>query len=116
VCKGHFNPEVSMYICDNEDCKLWLHPECLVEDVLNKTYRRLVMKEDPDTKELTNGVARSNNQKAKGKPLYKGFFSATIPGHGEEPPRINIKDLRAGANPKTWNESICCPKCRTTLQ
>jgi len=113
LCKGYFHPEISMYICDNPDCKLWLHPECLVDYVLNKTHRRLIMKEDPDAID-TNGVAGSNNQKVKGKP-YKGHFSATIPVHSEDPPRISIKDLRSGAEPKTWTESICCPKCQTTI-
>lgn len=40
-----------MFVCDNETCKIWLHPECLIDDVLTKTYKKLVEgeKAEPET-------------------------------------------------------------------
>lgn len=102
-----------MFICDNTDCKVWLHKECLIEDILAKTYSRLVEGEDGTQ---TNGIARTNGKKAKGKYKYKGLFTATIKEEGEAPPVAIIKDLRPGADPKTWEEPIKCPKCSTELQ
>ncbi len=102
-----------MYICDNPDCKLWIHEECLVNDILEKTYKRLVTDSDSQN---TNGVARLNGKKSKGGPPYKGLFKATINKVPEgEPLTATVTDQRPNANPKTWTEPITCPKCSTTL-
>jgi len=109
VCGGHFNPDVSMYICDNATCKVWLHKECIVDDVLTKTYNKLANADDSST----NG---SSNGKKKFRIPYKCLFHGEIMEEGEMPPMIKITDLRGGASPKTWMESIYCPKCTTVLQ
>jgi hypothetical protein len=31
-----------MMVCENEACKMWMHEECLIDDILTKTYKRLV--------------------------------------------------------------------------
>jgi hypothetical protein len=105
-----------MFICDNSSCKVWLHKECLIEDILAKTYSRLVEGETgtPDAK--TNGIARTNGKKSKGKNRYKGLFTAKIKEEGEAQPKAVVTDLRLGADPKTWEEPIKCPKCSTELQ
>jgi hypothetical protein len=105
-----------MFICDNTACKVWLHKECLIEDILTKTYSRLVEGDNgtPDTK--TNGIARTNGKKTKGKSRYKGLFSARIKEEGDLAPKAVVTDHRPGADPKTWEEAIKCPKCLTELQ
>jgi hypothetical protein len=99
-----------MYICDNTTCKVWLHKECIVDDVLTKTYNKLVNGDDSSANGSTNG------KKPKSRKPYKGLFQAEIVEEGEMPPTIRITDLRGGANPKTWMEPIYCPKCNTALQ
>jgi len=102
-----------MYICDNPACKVWLHDECLVDDILSKTYKRLV--EDVETTG-TNGVGKVNSRKGKAGKKYKGIFKATITQDGDQPPKAVITDLRPKAPQKTWEEPIACPKCSATLQ
>lgn len=98
VCNGYFNPEIPMYICDNATCKVWLHDECLIDDVLTRTYKRLV--EDD-----SNGVAKSKKGKATVK-RYKGVFKAKISQDGDAPPKVTITDLRPSAPTKSWDE-VC---------
>jgi hypothetical protein len=106
-----------MFICDNSSCKVWLHKECLIEDILAKTYSRLIEGEDDTPDGKTNGIARTNGKKSKGnKRRYKGLFTAKIKEEGEAQPKAVINDSRPGADPKTWEEAIKCPKCSTELQ
>jgi len=117
ICGGYFNPEKTMFICDNSSCKVWLHKECLIEDILAKTYSRLIEGQDDTLDGKTNGIARTNGKKIKGnKRRYKGLFTAKIKEEGEAQPKAVITDLRPGADPKTWEEAIKCPKCSTELQ
>ncbi|TVY84989.1 hypothetical protein LSUE1_G000347 [Lachnellula suecica] len=110
VCKGHFNPEVSMFICDNPTCKIWLHKACLIDDILKKTYEKLAAN-DPEI----NGTAKPNGKpRVKSKP-YEGKFSARIKDVEDSAPMIIIKDLRPGKESKEWEEEIFCPKCDTVL-
>lgn len=101
-----------MEICDNPDCKVWLHEECLIDDVLRKTYERLV-KDSVDNDLSANGTLKLNGKKSKAP--YKGFFSAKIDaedGHTS----VTIKDLRPNADPETWVESLSCLKCGVKLE
>jgi hypothetical protein len=69
----------------------------------------------PDAK--PNGIARTNGKKTKiGKNRSKGLFTASVKDDGDSAPKAIIKDLRPGADPKTWEEAIKCPKCSTELQ
>ncbi|PVH88401.1 hypothetical protein DL98DRAFT_197592 [Cadophora sp. DSE1049] len=108
LCGGYFNPEVTMYICDNQACKVWFHENHLIDDYLIKTYKRVVG-------EGTNGVAKSTNKKAK-TPLYKGTLKATIQEDSDGIPMVAVTDLRPGADPETWKERILCPKCETPFE
>jgi hypothetical protein len=101
-----------MYICDNPSCKVWLHKECLIDDVLTKTYNKLVSGGETIS---TNGVAKPNGKKSKVKP-YKGILSATIKEEGDAPPRAVITDLRPNADPRSWSESIVCVKCGVPIK
>jgi hypothetical protein len=102
-----------MEICDNPSCKVWLHEECLIDDILTKTYQRLV-NNSVETEVSTNGTSKANGKKSKGKP-YKGLFSAKIDaenGHTS----VTIKDLRPIAKPQSWVESVACLKCGSVLE
>lgn len=110
ICDGYFNPDVAMYICDNPTCRTWLHKECLLDSILSKVYKAEVTEGAG-----TNGVAKPNGKRPKAKP-YKGIFSAVIKEEADVPPMAFITDLRPNADPKTWSESIACPKCDTVLQ
>lgn len=113
ICKGHFNPDTPMFICDNPTCQIWLHKACLMDDILKKSYKRIVSDESE-----TNGTARPANGKGrpnKNKP-YEGKFSARIKDSDEEAPAIIIKDVRPGQGQREWEEEIPCPKCGTVLQ
>ncbi|KAI1376287.1 hypothetical protein F4677DRAFT_445545 [Hypoxylon crocopeplum] len=40
-CNRPENPDKRLFGCSNDDCKRWLHDECLMHDALVKTYKRL---------------------------------------------------------------------------
>ncbi|XXG94055.1 hypothetical protein Hte_000306 [Hypoxylon texense] len=40
-CNRPENPDKRLFGCSNEDCKKWLHDECLIHEALLKTYKRL---------------------------------------------------------------------------
>lgn len=42
ICNEYYNPDTIMLKCNNTECGLWLHEQCLIKDVLEKTYKRLV--------------------------------------------------------------------------
>ncbi|KAG4426949.1 hypothetical protein IFR05_017568, partial [Cadophora sp. M221] len=101
LCDGYLNPDDTMYICDNRNCKVYFHENHLIDDCLAKTYERVV------STDVALGVAKST--------LYKGILEATIQEDTHGTPRIVITDLRPGADPKTWMELILCPKCDCPL-
>jgi hypothetical protein len=118
ICNGYFNPEVAMMICDNQECKLWMHEECLIDDILTKTYERLV--EDGSEEADANGGARPAAKKGKsGRKIWKGKFDAKF--HTDDSAdgshtTVTITDLRSNSKgPKTWTERVPCLKCGSLL-
>lgn len=99
-----------MYICDNPSCKIWLHDDHLLDDILTKVYKK-----HSNSSDGTNGVAKINGKKNKNPP-YKGMFKATIREENDQHPMAVITDLRTNADPKTWEERIACPRCEELLQ
>jgi hypothetical protein len=107
-----------MMICDSEDCKLWMHEECLIDDILTKTYERLVKdsEEEPDA----NGAAKPAGKKGKaGRKVWKGKFEAKFSTEDSAEgshTTVTITDLRSNSNgPKTWTERVPCLKCGNLL-
>jgi hypothetical protein len=106
-----------MMICDNEDCKLWMHEECLIDDILTRTYERLV--EDGSEDADANGVAKPVAKKGKGRKIWKGKFDAKF--NTEDTPdgsrtTVTITDLREKPkSPKSWTERVACLKCGSLL-
>jgi len=120
--------------CNNNGCKIWLHEECITEDVLRRTYQRLVLKEDAGLKEETDtktppkqkSVAGANGVK---NPWY-GLFEARII-NVDKIARVAITDLRVdeeddakdesgeedeNSSKKTWEEEIVCLVCHAKIQ
>ncbi|EHL03588.1 hypothetical protein M7I_0229 [Glarea lozoyensis 74030] len=78
ICKGHYNPDVPMYICDNAECKIWLHKQCLIDHTLTKEFEKINL--------ASGSTSNSKGRSTKTKP-YAGVLS----GKPEE--RAPTKDL-----------------------
>src|SRR3954452_617175 len=92
ICRRSHNPDSLMIGCNNPDCRKWLHEECITEDVLRKTYQRLVLQE-----EVTEAVAPPNVKIESGangiKNPWDGLFQAKIKNKDKIATAI-IRDLR----------------------
>lgn len=94
-----------MFVCDNPECKTWLHTDCVIDDILTKTYKRL----------MNDDGATGKKPKAKGKRIWKGIFEAEVePDEFDKPPTVEITDLRRKRMP--WKERISCLKCGSLLE
>ena len=82
ICHKYYNPDKTMYKCPHEDCGMWNHEECLVDEILDKTYRRLVEESGP----AANGTETTVLSAVK-EAVTKTLF-----------PAEKLKDLR---NPRT---------------
>lgn len=94
-------------MCEDQMCREWFHEECVVDDVLSKTWKKLI--EEKGLKGVKPG-----KRKRAGTKQYSFTFKATI--STENPPQATITDLRPQADPKTWTEAVACPKCGKPLQ
>lgn len=104
-----------MEICDNPSCQIWLHEDCLINDILTKTYKRLVTN-GAEAEPRTNGTAsKMKSKKGKGN-VWEGSFQAELnfeDGHTT----VVITDLRQNpVVPRTWTEGISCLKCGSKLE
>jgi hypothetical protein len=104
--------------CDNKDCELWMHGECLIDDILKKTYEKVV--EDGSEESNANGAAKEGSKKGKrGRKIWKGKFNAKL--HTDNTAdgshtKMAITDLRSNSKgPKTWTERVACLKCGSLL-
>lgn len=105
-----------MEICESPDCKVWLHEECIIDDVLTKVYKRLV--EDNSSAEPESNGAKTNGKKPKAnRKIWEGKFEGKIipPADESDKTTITITDLRPDGD-GTWSERIPCPKCGTLLE
>jgi hypothetical protein len=105
-----------MYGCPSEKCKLWLHTDCLLQDICVKTYERIKAE---STSVTPVKVPKSKKRKIDETMTYDDLFSATIvEGEDKEAPKFVIKDLRPDSSDskKTWTEDIFCLKCRTRIE
>lgn len=114
MCREYYNPDKSMLACTNESCNIWLHGECLIDDILSKTYDRLLGSEDIEESTPSGTVKKGQKKPRKSIPKkkYDGIFSAELKeldGH----PQVEITDLR---DKKTWREDITCPKCGVKVE
>ncbi|CAG8951297.1 hypothetical protein HYFRA_00008047 [Hymenoscyphus fraxineus] len=108
VCLGPCTPEIQMYICDNPDCKLWLHKICMLEYTLSEALKNL----DPEV-DTDSGILKKNHR--ANKPLYSGILAGKIEDKDNDPPKIIIHDLRR-EHKKSWQEWLKCPACKTKIE
>lgn len=99
-----------MILC--EGCELWIHEECLVDDILTKTYGRVVA--------VADGLAQPHGMKQKSrKKIWEGKFTAKLQTDdtaNDNHTTVSITDLsNSKAAPKTWTEKVACLKCRILL-
>jgi hypothetical protein len=79
-----------------QNCTIQLHPECLVDDVLTKTYNTLkdqVNNSAANVKATKHQVKIARKQKRQSARPYYGKFEAVIKDK-EKAPCIEITDLR----------------------
>jgi hypothetical protein len=101
-----------MYICDNENCKVWLHKTCLVDHTLTKQFESISLHKSQA--KAIKVLPKSQNA-SKTKP-YHGVFAGNIEEVGETgTPMITIRDLREGKK-SVHQQRISCPKCDTELE
>ncbi|OBT40506.1 hypothetical protein VE00_07909 [Pseudogymnoascus sp. WSF 3629] len=41
ICENYYNPDFTLVACPNEECRLWMHEECIVNNSKTKTYHAL---------------------------------------------------------------------------
>jgi hypothetical protein len=102
-----------MEICDNSSCQTWLHHECLIDDILTRTYNSNLK----PSVEGTNGAPVKSNGNKKKIPIWQGKFSARINagsdgGHTE----VTIIDMREPGVRPSWKERVRCLKCEQYLE
>ncbi|KAL3419016.1 Chromatin remodeling protein SHL [Phlyctema vagabunda] len=104
ICNGPYCADWTLHGCSNDQCRLWLHPECLLDAVLSKTYTRLIG--DSAVEETKKKASKLKKPKKN----YTGKFKAEFSF-----PDVKITDLRRGEGQKTWIEPLICLKCRSPL-
>lgn len=99
-----------MLACDNKNCKIWLHPQCLIDDALTTTYNRLVSPPTPPENGEPNGKKAKKGKPSTEKKPYNGLFTAKILDELKATPQFEITDLRDGIadEKKSWREDIAC--------
>ncbi|KAG9246669.1 hypothetical protein BJ878DRAFT_416463 [Calycina marina] len=103
ICRGHFNPEVVMEICDNPKCRIWLHDDCIIDSVLRKAWQKNV----EQIGEEANGSQRRKTNIRPWKNKLTGKVK-TENGHTT----VTITDVRKdGKKRAPWDEKIECLKC-----
>ncbi|RDW78097.1 hypothetical protein BP5796_05949 [Coleophoma crateriformis] len=103
VCDQPYNPDTTLLGCENPMCHIWLHKECILDDILTKTHDRLIGPLDDEQKRK---LAKSKTSKK----CYTGKFKADFKGDAMVPD-VTITDIRKGQNGNTWTEAVYCPKC-----
>jgi hypothetical protein len=96
---------------------MWMHEECLIDDILTKTYKRLVEDgEKGETKGASKSAAKSGEPRRK---IWEGEFDAkfhTVDTGSGSQSTVTITDLRDNPEgPKPWTERIACLKCESLL-
>ena len=87
ICHQYYNPDKTMYKCPHDGCGTWCHEECLVEAILEKTFKRLVEESGP----AANGTNAEGSVLLSVKDTVsnaKGAIAKTLF------PQEKIKDLR----------------------
>lgn len=104
-----------MEICENPDCKVWLHEQCVIDDALTKTHKRLV-EDNSSVEPDADGTKMSGKKPKIGHKVWGGIFVGKLnPADDSGPTTMTITDLRSDGQ-GTWTERIPCPACGTLLE
>lgn len=94
-----------MYICDNKDCGLWLHEECLIKAALADTWEKV--------KHESGNEVKSSSKKQK--EPYAGKLSGVLQD-GLTEFQVEVTDLRPGNRKGTKTLlPASCLKCHAKL-
>ncbi|KAI9812406.1 MAG: hypothetical protein M1827_004637 [Pycnora praestabilis] len=122
VCKQPYNPDKFLIGCSNKGCKLWLHTDCVLDDVLTRVSERLVGDTNGHDSKTRGkgGRGRKSLQKDPHK-SYEGLFEAQISQEDEEGTvdRVIVTDIRTteeGAPAPSWAEDIICLNCHKEIK
>ena len=115
VCEKYYNPDLVMLACPNEECHIWIHQECIINDALTKAYNELPA--NPDDKKKNKKVSgkrppgdKLSQDLSYKDAVYKKLLTGTIIEDGN---KISITDLSTN---KTWTEKLSCLKCGTAIE
>ena len=115
ICRQYYNPDKTMYKCPHDGCGTWNHEECLVDAILEKTYKKLVEDSGPaanGTEAEGSGSVLSNVKDTitktlfpaeKLKDLRKSQGSSSTPSKSEPAtPKSTSKAKKKVANKEAW--------------
>lgn len=118
--------------CSNADCRIWLHKECILKDVLSRVHSRVVGEETVEVGKTSrksrksNPSTTTNTMQAPGSDPWEGLFDAKLVNKGGRH-KVVVTDLRGGgsSNPspkasrqsqgKAWEEEIHCLRCKEKI-
>ncbi|KAI9806851.1 MAG: hypothetical protein M1833_002508 [Piccolia ochrophora] len=136
VCQKFRNLDKALIGCSNSKCGHWLHEDCILEDTLLKTHKRLVAGDTETRTEKAN--AKPKVQKTRdGAELNDGgkdwtcSFKASLvvkdkPGSEDKITKVALSDLRANKGGKddkehdedqtsSWEEDVVCLACHEKI-
>jgi hypothetical protein len=78
TCQREYNPDLTMYKCVDENCGIWNHEECLVENVCARAYEKSLTGSLHGDGKKVNGESAAGDvvHQAPAKSPNKRFFSA----------------------------------------
>jgi hypothetical protein len=105
-----------MMMCDNEECKLLMHEECLIDDILTEKYKKVV--EEGSEGADAHGAVRQTSKKGKSeRRTWQGELDAKFHTDDTSNTTVTITHLRSNSKgPKTWTEGVACLKCGSLLR
>ncbi len=113
MCHQYYNPDKTMYKCPHDGCGTWCHEECLINAILEKTYKKLVEDSGPAANGTeTEGSVLSNVKATITKTLFpqeklkdprKSQGSSSSPSKSEPAtPKSTSKAKKKAGNKGVW--------------
>ncbi|KAI9745123.1 MAG: hypothetical protein M1818_001401 [Claussenomyces sp. TS43310] len=113
ICGKNYNPDRMMVFCSQDDCRIWNHEECLLNDAVT---RRLSHDKLPRGAGVGKGKSKRHRQRDQSRPSQRGVSAHLLQGEGEIL-RLNISDLRpeTAEGERISLEDIVCLKCGSNI-
>ncbi|KAI0021029.1 hypothetical protein F4780DRAFT_309423 [Xylariomycetidae sp. FL0641] len=100
-CLQPENPDKTLIGCTNEKCKAWLHEDCLIHEVLMKTYKRLGTDKAHQPAPAKGKIEREDAKRPLS-PSESGAAQAAKPSidvKSDEPETLKLADVEAAPSP-----------------